>query len=84
MKAEGYHELFGEVYRYLDKHLDCVTEEDWVDAARELGPASRKHYGTDLGDFCVALYVAVYKEMERRYKKRRDTEETPQASASIK
>lgn len=70
LKAEGYHELFGTVYRYFQKHGNAHTLEEWEAAAEEIASTANRYQGTPLNDLATDLLIAVYSEMERRYKKR--------------
>lgn len=71
---EGYHDLFGDVYRYFSKYRDTFTLEEWEAAAHEICTVSYKWEQTPLKELAIDLFVAVYAEMERRYKKRKEAE----------
>ena len=70
LKAEGYHKLFGTVYRYFQKHGNATTLEEWEAAAQAIAATANRYQGTPLNELATALLVAVYEEMKRRYKKR--------------
>lgn len=58
------------MYRYFQKHGNATTLEEWEAAAQEIGAITNHYQGTPLNELATALLVAVYEEMERRYKKR--------------
>lgn len=58
------------MYRYFQKHGNATTLEEWEAAAQEIVATANRYQGTPLNELATALLVAVYEEMERRYKKR--------------
>ena len=51
--------------------MPCPHEEEWEQAAKEIGIISGKHGGDE---FVVNLLVAVYKEFDRQYREWRDVQ----------
>lgn len=64
-----YRELFGSVYRYLTRRLGTTTVEEWEAAAEDASSSWAQFQGTELEPLATELYVAIYTELERRYKK---------------
>lgn len=62
------------MYRYFTKYRDTFTLEEWEAAAGEICTVANKWEGTPLKELASDLLVAVYAEMERRYKRRKEAE----------
>lgn len=78
LKAEGYYDLYGAVYRFFQKYDDISTIEEWAEASSDFIAMGRKYRGTPLEELAQDLMVATYKELEKRYKRRKEAEEPPQ------
>lgn len=61
------------MYRYFQKHGNATTLEEWEAAAQEIAATANRYQGTPLNELATDLLIAVYSEMERRYKKRAET-----------